>query len=67
MHALFFPPPLALSIYNQLIATYKYPMLSIAIRVALVRTLTCRVKIIGIGSDANSTSVKKLIAILVSI
>jgi hypothetical protein len=39
MHALLFLSPLAFSMKNQLILTYKYPMLSIAIKVALVRTL----------------------------
>jgi hypothetical protein len=45
------------------VATYKYPILRIAIRVTLVRGLTCRPNITGIGSDANRTSVKMLIAI----
>jgi hypothetical protein len=39
----------------------QYLMLKIAIRVTLVRTSTCRVKITGIGSDANRTLVKMLI------
>jgi hypothetical protein len=46
----------------RLSSTYKYPMPNIAISVAFVRTLACRVKITGIGSDANSTSVKMLTA-----
>ncbi len=37
-------------------------MLKIAMRVTLVRISTWRVKITGIGSDANSTPVKMLIA-----
>lgn len=62
MHALCLHLVSIVETHFNLCWTYKYPMLRIAIRVAFVRTLTCRVKITGIGSEANRTSVKMLIA-----